>query len=83
MPLIIATPRMIASAVRTARSFRPASPLSATVITGAASSSIAASTSVAVDFPRSLTIRPSARKRMRSAIAAARASCVTISVVCP
>ena len=29
------------------------------------------------------TIRPSARKRMRSAIAAARASCVTITVVWP
>ena len=31
----------------------------------------------------SLTIWPSARKRIRSAIAAARGSCVTITVVCP
>ena len=36
-----------------------------------------------VDGPRSLTIRPSARKRMRSAIAAACASWVTITVVWP
>src|SRR3989304_1040013 len=40
-----------------------------------ASSFIAASTSEAVAFPMSLTISPSARKRMRSAIAEARASC--------
>ena len=33
--------------------------------------------------PRSLTISPSARKRMRSAEAAARASCVTITIVWP
>ena len=36
-----------------------------------------------VDGPRSLTIRPSARNRMRSAIAAACASWVTITVVWP
>ena len=36
-----------------------------------------------VDGPRSLTIRPSARKRMRSAIAAACASWVTMTVVWP
>ena len=47
------------------------------------SSFIAVSTSAAVERPRSLTMRPSARKRMRSAMAAARASCVTIRVVWP
>src|SRR6266508_6063685 len=47
------------------------------------SSSMTWSTSWASDGPRSLTIWPSARKRMRSAIAAARASWVTITVVWP
>ena len=66
----------------TARSLRPSRPLSATPITSRACSSPRA--------PRrrsrpcsSCTISPSARKRMRSAIAAARASCVTITVVWP
>ena len=39
--------------------------------------------SCVVEGPRSLTIRPSARNRMRSAIAAACASCVTMTVVWP
>src|SRR5207248_3536616 len=48
-----------------------------------ASSSITVSTSCAVTPPRSRTISPSSRKRIRSAIAAAFASCVTITVVWP
>jgi hypothetical protein len=46
-------------------------------------SSIASRISRAVEGPRSLTIKPSARKRMRSAIAAAGASWVTMTVVWP
>src|SRR3954454_1366857 len=46
-------------------------------------SCIAASTSAAVDPRTSLTISPSARKRIRSASAAALASWVTITVVWP
>ena len=46
-------------------------------------SSIAAITVLASERGRSLTISPSSRKRIRSAIAAARASCVTITVVWP
>ena len=49
----------------------------------ALTSSIAASTSCALERPRSRTMRPSARKTMRSAIAAALGSCVTITVVWP
>src|SRR5262249_25643086 len=49
----------------------------------ALTSSIAATTWPADEGPSSLTISPSARKRMRSAIAAACASCVTITVVWP
>ena len=73
MPLTIATPSTIASAVSAVRSLRRASsPLSATrVIAGSPPRSRRA------PAPRrggraSLTIRPSARKRTRSAIAAAR-----------
>src|SRR5580765_5899626 len=47
------------------------------------SSSMTAMTSLASDGPTSLTIFPSARNRILSAIAAARASCVTITVVWP
>src|SRR5262245_9800363 len=46
-------------------------------------SCMAASTSAAVDRRISLTICPSARKRIRSASAAAWGSCVTITVVWP
>src|SRR5207245_2719086 len=46
-------------------------------------SSIAAITWAALAPASSLTTTPSARKRTRSAIAAARGSCVTITVVCP
>ena len=46
-------------------------------------SSIAWRISRAEEGPRSFTIRPSARKRTRSAIAAAWASWVTMTVVCP
>ena len=49
----------------------------------AVTASSASRISWADDGPRSLTIRPSARKRMRSAIAAAWASWVTITVVWP
>ena len=46
-------------------------------------SAMAVSTSCSLARPWSRTIRPSARNRMRSAIADARASWVTITVVCP
>src|SRR5581483_1718766 len=49
----------------------------------AVSSSIAAITVRWSERPRSLTISPSFRNRIRSAIAAARGSCVTITVVWP
>ena len=70
MPLIIATPRTIAIAVSVARNFRPARPFSATAIIGELFHRD--EDHVRVGAPTSLTITPSARKRMRSAIAAAR-----------
>ena len=48
-----------------------------------ASSSMTPSTACASERPRSRTMSPSARNRIRSAMAAARGSWVTITVVCP
>ena len=87
VPDTIATPSTIANAVRSARSFRPARPLSATLITGIPRQAdillITARISAGSLRARSSAIKPSLRKRIRSAIAAAAASCVTITVVCP
>ena len=71
MPLTIATPSTIASAVSGGAELAAASPLSATR-SSPGHLLIAASISCARRRPRSLTIRPSAMKRIRSAIAAAR-----------
>ena len=83
VPLTIATPRTIAIAVRAALSLRPRRPLRATRITAALTCSMVSTTSCAVAFPSSLTIRPSARKSVRSAIAVAFGSWETITKVWP
>ncbi len=70
-------------AVRTARSFRPARPRRETLINPRATSSITVRISCWSHSPSSRTISPSARKSTRCATAAARASCVTMTMVCP
>ena len=69
--------------VRTLLSFLPARLLRANLITAPPAPPSPRAPSCGSDRGRSRTISPSARKRIRSAIAAARASCVTITVVWP
>ena len=83
VPLTIAMPSTTARAVSRLRILRPAIPRSVTPIMPPLTSSIASMISRADDCPMSLTIRPSARKSTRSAISAACASCVTMTVVWP
>ena len=83
MPLTIATPMTTANAVSSARILRPARPLSATAIIAPVTCSSVSRISWALDGPRSRTMSPSARNSTRSAIAAACASWVTITVVWP
>ena len=83
VPLTIETPMTTANAVSSARILRPASPFSATPIIGRSPASSVSRISCAVERPRSRTMSPSARNSTRSAIAAACASCVTITVVWP
>ena len=83
MPLIVAIPRTIANAVRIVRSLRAAETAKRDRPHVRLISSIAAITSFGSERGSSLTMLPSARKRIRSAIEAARASWVTITVVWP
>ena len=80
--LTIPMPSTIASAVRMARVLRPSSPLSATaiIVRSPPAWPRALPPPSSADFLDDL---PSARKRIRSASAAARASWVTITVVWP
>ena len=66
-----------------ARSLRPSRPLSATRITAGSLPPSPRATSWAVALPSSLTISPSARKSVRSAIAVAFGSCETMTKVWP
>ena len=84
VPLTIATPRTIASAVRAVRSFRAEqAPQREPDHCGADLLHRRDDLARRRARASSRTMRPSARKSTRSAIAAARASCVTITIVCP
>ena len=83
MPLIIETPITTASAVSSARTLRAARPFRATPIIGALTSSSVSRILWALQRGRSRTMWPSARNSTRSAIAAACASWVTMTVVWP
>ena len=83
VPLTIATPRTIDSAVSAVRSLRPSRPWSVALHHRWASLSIVPSTACSSSPYSSSTVSPSARKTIRSATAAALASCVTIIVVWP
>ena len=83
MPLTIEMPMTTASAVSSARILRPARPLRATPIIVRSLPRASRGSRARVDGPRSRTMSPSARNRTRSAIAAACASWVTMTVVWP
>ena len=83
VPLTIETPMTTANAVSSARILRPARPLSATPIIVRSPARASRGSRARVERPRSRTMSPSARNSTRSAIAAACASCVTITVVWP
>ena len=83
VPLTVAIPSTIANAVRNVLSFRAQSPRSAIDLTSGRSPPSPRSPSDGSERGSSLTMLPSARKRMRSAIEAERGSCVTITVVWP
>ena len=83
MPLTIETPMTTASAVSSARTLRAASPLRATPIIGRSPPRASRGSCARCSAARSRTMWPSARNSTRSAIAAACASWVTITVVWP
>ena len=81
VPLTIETPITTAKAVSSARTLRAASPFRATAIIDRDTSSSTSRMRWALQAPMSRTISPSARNSTRSAIAAACASWVTMTVV--